>query len=149
MRLRYAEPGDIPECVQIGEDFWEKSPYKDHMEYSPEGVDLLLGKLVHKQYMYIAEHEDEIVGVAGIMVAPMPFDPRIRIASELFWYVKPGARDLGIGDALLAAMEAGAKGAGASMFSMGTMQSSNPEDAERMLYRADYKHTEQTFTKVL
>lgn len=149
MILRFANPGDIPECVEIGRDFWKVSPYASTIEYNPESVGNLLGKLVENELMLVAEYEEGIVGVAAIVVAPMPFDPSIKIANELFWYVRPGLRAHGIGGAMLSNLEAMARAKGANVLSMGTMQSSDPEKAENLFSANGYNLTEKSFTKVI
>ncbi len=149
MKLRLAQMTDVPTLVAIGEVFWEKSPYKSHIDYNPNSVKNLLSNLISNDRVYVAEYEEGIVGAAGIVVNPMPFNPTVKVATELFWYVRPGIRGVGIGEALLGAMEQGAKRAGADVFAMGSMETSDPEQAARMLDKNEYKLTEKTYTKVL
>ncbi len=149
MKLRFADAGDVPECVEIGREFWDVSPYVGQVPYNPDAVGDLLGKLIEKDLFVVAEFEEEIVGVAGILLGPLPFDPSIRVATELFWYVRPGVREFGVGEAMLSNLEAVARSKGATLFAMGTMQSSNPEGAERLLLKNGYKQTEKTYTKAL
>ena len=147
MKLRFADAGEVPECVEIGREFWDKAPYDT--EYNPDAVGHLLGRLIEKELFVVAEYEDEIVGVAGILLAPLPFDPRIKVAQELFWYVRPGVRENGVGEALLSNLEAVARAKGATLFAMGTMKTSNPTGAEALLFKNGYRQTEKTYTKVL
>lgn len=149
MILRFPETEDIAECVEIGREFWHQTPYASILDYNPEAVANLLQILINDKLMVIAEYESEIVGVAGIVVTPFHFDPSIKAAAEMFWYVRPGVRDQGVGESLLAAMEAMAKRHGASIFSMGNMQTTNPEDTQRLLEKNGYRLTEKSFAKVL
>ena len=149
MRLRFAEHEDIPQCVEVGREFWAVSPYAESLEYSPESVAGLLATLIDNQLMMVAEYEEGIVGVAGIWVAPLPFNPAVILAHELFWYVAPGVRENGVGAAMLSNIESMARAKGAKLMSMGTMQTSSPEKAEKLFSAHDYKLTEKTYTKVL
>lgn len=147
MKLRFADAGDVPECVEIGREFWKSAPY--NTPYNPEAVGHLLGRLIENELFVVAEYEEEIVGVAGIAIVPLPFDPSIRVAQELFWYVRPGVRENGVGEALLSNLEAVARAKGATIFGMGTMKTSNPTGAEALLFKNGYKQTEKTYTKAL
>lgn len=149
MKLRFAEPGDIPEAVEIGRIFWDRSPYASQVDYNPEGVERLLGALVEKQSMLVYEFQGKLVGVAGLIVGPFHFDPSLFVATELFWYVDPEVRGLGIGKALLDGMERIAVERGAKIMTMGTMSTSDPEKAERLYAEHGYKQTEKSYTKVL
>lgn len=144
MILRLAKHEDLAQCVEIGREFWEQTEYET--PYYPEGVHGFCTGLIERGLMLVAEFESEIIGVAGILVSPFHFDPRLRVATEVFWYVRPGTRELGVGEAMLQAMEEIAKREGAVMFSMGTMY--DPK-ADKMLEKRGYKLTERTYNKVL
>jgi GNAT superfamily N-acetyltransferase len=144
MSLRLATFNDLEQCLNIGEEFWDQTEY--NMPYNRAGVmDLLVG-LIQSELFIVYEYENEIVGVAALLIAPFHFDPSIKVATELFWYVRPGVRENGVGEAMLDGMEAMAKTKGAHLFGMGTMY--DPK-ADAMLESRGYKQTEKTFTKVL
>ena len=149
MKLRFAKYKDLSKCVVIGEKFWEHSPYGDTFPYNAGGVLGLLTALVQARVMLIVEHEEQIVAVAAILVASSPFDPELRIATELFWYVDPEIRGLGVGQLLMDGLEDLARTKGAKICSMGNMSTSDPKAAERLFKKSGYKLTEKTFTKVL
>lgn len=149
MELRLAKFRDLKECVAIGETFWQQSPYADVFPYNPGGVLGLLTALVQAELMLVVEHEEKIVAVAGCIVAPLPFDPDLLIGTELFWYVAPEVRELGIGQILMDGVERVVKKKGAQIVSMGNMSTSDPKNAEKLLNKNGYKLTEKTFTKVL
>jgi len=149
MKLRLARHSDLSECVDIGERFWKHSPYADAFEYNGGAVLGLLTALIQGQLMLVAEHEEQIVAVAAILVASSPFDPELRIATELFWYVDPEVRGLGVGQLLMDGLEDIARTKGAKICSMGNMSTSDPKAAERLFKKSGYKLTEKTFTKVL
>jgi GNAT superfamily N-acetyltransferase len=149
MKLRFAKHSDLSECVDIGEKFWEHSPYADAFPYNAGAVLGLLTALIQGQFMLVAEHEEQIVAVAAVLVASSPFDPELRVATELFWYVDPETRGLGVGQLLMDGLEDLARTKGAKICSMGSMSTSDPKAAERLFKKSGYKLTEKTFTKVL
>jgi GNAT superfamily N-acetyltransferase len=144
MGLRLATNADLSAGVQIGEEFWNACEYKT--PYNAGGVLGFLTGLVQQRQFLVYEFEGEIVGVAGLLITPFHFDPTMIVATEVFWYVRPGVRTHGVGEAMLEGMEALAKARGAVMFSMGTMY--DPK-ADVLLTKNGYKVTEKTYTKVL
>ncbi len=146
MILREATSKDLAACVEIGKEFWNSTPYGDTLEYSPSGVLGLLSGLIQARLMIVAIYEDEIVGVAALIVTPCHFNPEILTGVELFWYVRPSVRDSGVGELLLEVMEDMAIQKGVTIWSMGTI---GDEQAEKMLLKRGYLLTEKTFTKVL
>lgn len=144
MGMRLAKHSDLTECVEIGREFWEQTEYKT--PYNAAGVLGFLTGLIQAGTFLVYEFEGEIVGVAGILVVPFHFDPNQIVATEVFWYVRPGTREHGVGEALLDGMEAIAKNRGAKLFSMGTMY--DPK-ADAMLESRGYKLTERTYSKVI
>ncbi len=146
MILREATSKDLSECVDIGKEFWDSTPYGDSLEYSPSGVLGLLTGLIQARLMIVATYEDEIVGVAALLVAPSHFNPDIKTGVEIFWYVRPGVRESGVGELLLEVLEDMARDKGVTMWSMGTI---GDDKAEEMLTKRGYRLTEKTYTKVL
>ncbi len=144
MGMRLAKHSDLNECIDIGEEFWNTTEFD--MAYDRAGVLGLLVVLIQARQFIVYEYEGEIVGVAAVLVTPFHFNPKITVATDVFWYVRPGVRANGVGEALLGGMEDIAKKKGAVLFSMGTLH--NPE-ADDMLTKRDYKLTERSYSKVL
>lgn len=149
MKLRFALFRDLAECVDLGETFWKESPYSYNFPYNAEGVLGLLTVLIQARLMMIVEHEDQIIAVAGIIVAASPFDPEVKIATELFWYVAPEVRELGVGQMLMDGIEGMARDNGAHICAVGNMSTSDPDQAEKIFKKNGYSMTEKSFTKVL
>jgi len=149
MELRLAKYRDLSECVGIGETFWADSPYADVLPYNPSGVLGLLTALIQAELMLVVEHDGAIVATAACIVAALPFDPDVNVATEFFWYVAPEVRKRGIGQMLMDGLENVVKKKGAKIVSMGNMSTSDPKTAEKLLNKNGYKLTEKTFTKVL
>ena len=149
MKLRLAKFKDLETAVALGETFWKNSPYAGDFDYNPEGVLGLMTGLIQARLFLVVEHDDQIVAGAGLIVAASPFDPALRIGTELFWYVAPEVRGLGVGQLLLEGMEDTARENGAKICAVGNMSTSDPEAAERLYAKNGYQSTEKTFTKVL
>jgi GNAT superfamily N-acetyltransferase len=144
MTLRLATLSDLDESVDIGREFWEACDYKT--PYNPVGVADFLRTLIDTNQFLVYELDGEVVGVAGLLVTPFHFDPTLTVASEVFWYVRPGLRTHGVGALMLDGMENIARREGATWFSMGTMY--DPK-ADLLLEKSGYTITERTYTKVL
>ncbi len=149
MELRLAKFKDLETAVALGETFWKSSPYAGEFDYNPGGVQGLMTGLIQAQLFLVVEHEDQIIAGAGFIVASSPFDPDLKVATELFWYVAPEVRNLGVGQLLLEGMEHAVREKGAKMLAVGNMSTSDPEAAEKMYAKNGYNLTEKTFTKVL
>ena len=149
MKLRLAKFKDLDAAVALGETFWKNSPHADQFDYNPSGVLGLMTGLIQAELFLIVEHEEQIIAGAGFVVSSSPFDPDLKVALELFWYVAPEVRNLGVGQLLLDGMEHAVEQKGAKMIAVGNMLTSDPETAEKMYIKNGYNLTEKTFTKVL
>lgn len=146
MILRRAKFKDLDQCLDIGEAFWETTPYSDVLDYSRSGVLDLLTGLIPAGLMLVAEFDGKIIGVAALLVTPFHFNPAVKIGTELFWYVDPDSRESGVGALMLDAIESMAKEKGATLWSMSSF---GLPDADTMLKKRGYKLTERSYTKVL
>lgn len=145
MRLRKANEKDIAPCLVMGRVFWKESPIA-HRPYNEEGIKTLLKRLIDDNSMIVAEHEGTTVGAIGILITDNHFDPTLKVAVEVFWYMAPELREVGLGKAMLEAAESLAKARGVEMMSMGTMSN---EKADTMLKNNGYVLTERTYTRNL
>jgi len=146
MDIRLARYADITQCLEIGEEFWNETPYADSIEYSQPGALGLLTGLVQARTLLVAESDSRIVGMAALLVTPFHFNPEIKVGAEIFWYVSPSHRESGTGEDMLVALEELARYHGATLWSMGSF---GHKGADRLLNDHGYKLTESTYSKVL
>lgn len=95
----------------------------------------------------VATIDHEIVGGIVGAVAPLWFNPTIRIASELSWWVSEEHRGGTVGVKLLWAFEAWAKEQGAAVVSMSDLVIGGEMPAGRLLEKLGYVATERTHIK--
>lgn len=98
---------------------------------------------------FIAEDDaGQALGICGGIWFPTPWDNSKITATELWWFVKGGARKAGVGRALKHRLESWAREIGAWRLSMMTIVGIDP-GVEKM-YEADgYRERERTFVKEL
>ena len=108
--IRPAEEADLPRLVELGQRFLHSTPYRnlmgDNVQCMADTAESLLTNddgLV----LVAADPHDGPVGMIGMLAFRHHLSGE-RIAGELFWYVDPEAR--GVGLQLLRGAEAWAKG---------------------------------------
>jgi len=110
VRVRQATIGDIDEIVAMGQEFVSVPGYRDRLEIEPDVFAERVGQAIMSTDAYVAILEDEgkAKGAIGGLAAASMFTSK-RNAVELFWFVRPEARQNGGGRALLEAIIAWAK----------------------------------------
>lgn len=92
--------------------------------------------------------EGKCVGICAGLWLPTPWDNSKITATELWWFVDPGARNAGIGGALMDALESWARDVGAWRLSMMLIEGISP-GVEQMYENRGYAPRERTFVKEL
>lgn len=90
--------------------------------------------------------EERIEGALGGMVYPEPYSGDL-VATEFFWFVRPGHR--GGGMALYRAFESWARERGCSQLRMVHLADSMPEKLDRVYRRMGYEPAEVLYVKEL
>ena len=102
--VRRAVPTDIDwlvsELREFAEFFNSRHSLMGDEEYARTG----LGEIINKHFCLVATKDDTPVGLVAAYQLPHPFNPKIRLLSEMFWWVSPGARGSGAGAKLLDAL---------------------------------------------
>lgn len=119
MIVRRASVEDIPEIVRMGEEFVTVPGYRDRLEIEPHtfGPRLVLALASPDAAVFVLEREGAIMGAIGGLAAESMFTSK-RNAVELFWFVRPVAREGGFGRMLLDALTEWAKGKGCLSLTM-------------------------------
>lgn len=117
MTIRPAVLADVPRLVAMGEHFIAQTGYQALLPINPAQIDALMRRLLEAEAgaLLVLEGPSELVGMFGLYVFAHPISGE-RVASEVFWWVEPGARGGGL--RLLAAAEAWAVAQGAVVFQM-------------------------------
>jgi GNAT superfamily N-acetyltransferase len=144
--IRKARESDLAKIVEMSEKFYPQTKYIHLTPFNPMAAAVLASALIDNGIMLVAELESKVVGMIGLVVTSFPFDPTILGAYEIIWWVEPEAQSLGVGKALLEAIDPVAKEMGASFIHMVCMADS-PIAAAALYIKSGYDHTEMSFTK--
>ena len=112
INVREATAADIVHFITLGRTFaalagepFDRDSAGAHMDWILENDDAVA--------FLATDIEGKAVGVAGAMCFPTLWDSSKLLATELWWYVAPEARNDGVGAALMDALESWAQEAGA------------------------------------
>lgn len=133
--IRDGTVADIPRILSMGVRFYEAAGWSEFVTWDDASVDRTLRSLIEADHgaLIVAEVDGEVVGMTAGMVVPHYCNLNTLTGQELFWWVDPEHR--GVGVALLDALEGWAKAAGAAIFTMVAVHRIKPEVMARV-YRA-------------
>jgi GNAT superfamily N-acetyltransferase len=146
--IRQATIEDLRRIVEMSEQFYPQTPYINLAPFNPAAAANLATFLIESGIMLVAEIEEEVVGMVGLVITPFPFEPELLGAYEVIWWVEPSAQSKGVGQALLAAIDDTAKEQNCNYIHMVCMANSPPA-AAGLYFKYGYDHTEMSFTKRL
>lgn len=101
-----------------------------------------LHSMVESKVFFVAENGTNAVGFIAGMLSEHPYNPKITVLSELFWWVQPEYRGSSAGARLLRAFEDYGR-ANADWVVM-TLETKSPVDP-RSLEKRGFKHFESSF----
>lgn len=150
--VRRARPKDVPAMVRFGRVFWEQTSYytEQGIQYAEDHINAMVVELIEHGIVQIAVNEEHrVVGIILMVVGPMPFNPAVKCATELVFYVDEAYRNQGTGKRLLQQAENIAKQLGVKLFTMIHLDSVSPEKAEHVYNQTGYTKNETLFSKEL
>jgi len=111
--IREAVAADIPRLVEMGRRFIRESSYRGRIAMNPRALKRLMEGLVGlpNGAVFVAPEVGKINGMIGVHIYNHPMSDEL-VAAELFWWVEPEAR--GVGLKLLKRAERWAENMGAS-----------------------------------
>ena len=140
--VRRATADDLLDLLTLGESFHAGSPYRDLFAWNGAQIERMVGWLLEHGAIFVAEKDGASVGMLGVAVAPHLMSGDL-MASEVFWWVEPRARGLGL--KLLRAAERWARAEGATV-----LQLVAPDAAARTLYeRLGFVQIETAYQRTL
>lgn len=148
MIVRNATEADVGAIIRMARKFYATTSYAKFSPISAVAVAGLAEAMMSTGTMLLAEHDGKVVGMAGLMIVPFYFNPEVRTAHEVVWWVDPEAQGAGAGKALLAAVEPACRAAGATAVQMIHLENSPPQ-AAALYERAGYRYSESCYTKEL
>lgn len=139
--------GNLLSLVEMGRNFFTEAGWGDVAEWKDEeGCNALVHMLQSGQLIFIAKRGNEIVGMIGAIIYPLWFNASVKMAQEVFWYMKPEERN-GTGSLLLDALEKEAKAQGVHALSMLSVE--KLPSLDDYYIRRGYRPSEKTFIKRL
>lgn len=107
--VRAAWVSDAVKLLPMLKEFDQFASQKHKLYSNDVEIAGIIGNLIQTQPFLIAERDRELIGCFAALVTPHIFNPRIRVLTELFWWVKPEYRGTRAGLLLLETMTQWAK----------------------------------------
>jgi GNAT superfamily N-acetyltransferase len=149
MIVRKATETDLPKYIVLAESFHMASPMHGVIGFDAAGYSqFYLSSLKNDSVgIWLAEIDDEIVGICGALVYPMYFNPSALVVQELWWWLTPKSRGSGAGGKMFKQIEEWAKERNASALFMIALEDNRAKKMENLYVRAGFKPMERTFIK--
>jgi GNAT superfamily N-acetyltransferase len=149
MIVRKATETDLPKYIVLAESFHMASPMHGVIGFDEAGYSqFYLSSLQNDSVgIWLAEIDDEIVGICGALVYPMYFNPSALVVQELWWWLTPASRGSGAGGKMFKQIEQWSKEKDASALFMIALEDSRAKKMENLYIRAGFKPMERTFIK--
>lgn len=149
MIVRSATESDLPRYIELAQLFHAASPMHGSIEFSVSGYSqFYLSSLQNKDVgIWLAEIDDQIVGICGAIAYPLYFNPSAVAVQELWWWLTPSSRGSGAGRQMFDQIESWAKEKNASALFMIALEDERVKKMENLYTRAGFKPMERTFIK--
>jgi GNAT superfamily N-acetyltransferase len=149
MIVRKATEADLPKYIVLAESFHMASHMHGVIGFDAAGYSqFYLSSLQNDNVgIWLAEIDDEIVGICGALVYPMYFNPSALVVQELWWWLTPASRGSGAGGKMFKQIEQWSKEKDASALFMIALEDSRAKKMENLYIRAGFKPMERTFIK--
>jgi N-acetylglutamate synthase-like GNAT family acetyltransferase len=149
MIVRNATEADLPEYVKLAQAFHTASPMHGAISFDVPGYsEFYLSSLQNDSIgIWLAEIENNIVGICGAIAYPLYFNPLALVVQELWWWLTPASRGSGAGRKMFKQIEQWAKDKDASALFMIALEDNRAKKMENLYIRAGFKPMERTFIK--
>ncbi len=148
--IRPAKQEDLRRIIEMCERFYPFTTYnlKSKIPFDVDATALLASTMIDSHVVLVAEIDEKVVGVIGIILMPFIFNPERIHAGEIIWWVEPEHIGEGVGRQLLRAADQACKEKNATHIQMIDIECS-PVRAETLYRSEGYELTERSFTKVI
>jgi hypothetical protein len=148
--IRLAEPDDVPALVTMGRAFFLETghPGRYGVEFHEPSFAAILARLGEHNCLLTAERFGQVVGMAAIDIAPAYWNNSIKLAQEVFWYLKPEHR-VGHGGRLLNAIQQLARDKGASLFAVVAEEGDHAKALGRLYLSRGFHPVETVYRRML
>jgi RimJ/RimL family protein N-acetyltransferase len=149
INVRKAIATDLEQYVKLARDFHEASPMHGVADFDEQGYsNFFLQSIIDPNVgIWLAEINNEIVGITGALVYPLYFSPTNLVAQELWWWLTPASRGSGAGGKMFKQIEQWAQEKSAKALFMIALEDDRAAKMEKVYARAGFKPLERTFIK--
>lgn len=149
INVRKAIATDLEQYVKLARDFHEASPMHGVADFDEQGYsNFFLQSIIDPNVgIWLAEIDNEIVGITGALVYPLYFSPTNLVAQELWWWLTPASRGSGAGGKMFKQIEQWAQEKSAKALFMIALEDDRAAKMEKVYARAGFKPLERTFIK--
>jgi len=149
MIVRKATETDLPEYIKLAQAFHTASPMHGSISFDVPGYSqFYLSSLQNDSVgIWLAEVDNNIVGICGAVAYPLYFNPSALVVQELWWWLTPASRGSGAGGQMFKQIEQWAKDKDASALFMIALEDNRAKKMENLYIRAGFKPMERTFIK--
>lgn len=149
MIVRRATLEDWQQYVTLAQAFHEASPMHNVVPFDPVGyMKFYKNALVNEDVgIWLAESDDEVIGICGAMSYPLYFNPSATVVQELWWWLIPSARGSGAGGQMFKQIEQWADEKKATALFMIALEDKRAKKMENLYARAGFRPLERTFIK--
>jgi hypothetical protein len=149
MTIRQAEPHDLPALVALGREFFRESGHEGReLSFDDDSFAATLNVLGGNQVLLSVERFGNVIGMGAVDIAPAFWNHSIKLAQEVFFYLRPEHR-VGRGGRVLRALEHLAAAKGATIFSAVAEEGDRAHALGRLYRSVGYHQVETTYRKVL
>lgn len=145
MEVRFAQESDWPVVLEYVRNFHKQSVYSDIPV--TEDCHSLFQLILSQNMLVVVEDGNKVVGICGGLVAPIPFNPKLTMAQELFWWIEPEYRDGGAGKQLLEGYQLACKANGVALLFLSSLEGVEPEKADYIYKRYGFEKAENVYAK--
>ena len=149
INVRKAIATDLEQYVKLARDFHDASPMHGVADFDEQGYsNFFLQSIIDPNVgIWLAEIDNEIVGITGALVYPLYFSPTNLVAQELWWWLTPASCGSGAGGKMFKQIEQWAQEKGAKALFMIALEDDRAAKMEKVYASAGFKPLERTFIK--
>lgn len=149
MIVRKATQNDLNEYVKLAQSFHAASPMHGSVEFDVDGYSKFYLSSLDKEDVgiWLAEMNDETVGICGAIAYPLYFNPSAIVVQELWWWLTPASRGSGAGGKMFNQIQEWAKEKNATALFMIALEDHRAKKMENLYIRAGFKPMERTFIR--
>lgn len=145
--VRHATVADIDALIEMGKDFLAYSAYGKSIQMDHDQMAQGLCAVLDDGVILVAERGGEIIGGLVGKMSNVWFNPNIKVAAELGWWVKPEHRGSKLSIKLLREFERWGKAQGASFIALTDLVIGNETPVARLFEKLDYALVERAHLK--